>query len=93
VKRPQFSLRLLLLVTALIATIVGWQVAIRNKIRSDLNDRLKTLHSKLDDCRTSIKRIESSSFANSRDGQELLFGLRGDEAILKAKIDDVENGP
>jgi len=29
-KRPQFSLRLLLLITALVAVILGWQVAIRD---------------------------------------------------------------
>jgi hypothetical protein len=90
-KRTQFSLRLLLLVTALIASIVGWQVAIRNRKQSDLDYRLKILHGKLDDCRANIKRIEDSRFATFREGQEMLFNLRGDEAILKGQVDYLEH--
>ena len=40
-KRPQFSLRLMLLVVALIASLIGWQTAIEQKRRNDRNSELK----------------------------------------------------
>jgi hypothetical protein len=57
-KRPQFSLRLLLLVTALIAAIVGWRVAVRDKKHAEAYYQLKELRGQLENCRALLAKAE-----------------------------------
>ena len=46
-KRPQFSLRLLLLITGLVAAIVGWRVAVDQENRALRNTNRASIEGKI----------------------------------------------
>jgi hypothetical protein len=86
-KRPQFSLRLMLLLIALAATIFGWRAAIERKEQEDQNSPDSGILGLLNRCDTQINERKAELFNLKNSPQASLTPEEAEKAIRECELD------
>ena len=83
-KRPQFSLKMLLLVTALVASIIGWRVAVNKQhVMTDRDWSRDTIEGRINMIRALIKDAEAHPTNSGHDIKSLQNELMVEEQKLE----------
>ena len=88
-KRPQFSLRLMLLIVALIASLVGWLTAVEQEKRENRNGERRMLQQTLAQLEADKSRLEQRLIVGASNRLNAMRPLQSQISNLKQRIDEL----
>jgi uncharacterized protein HemX len=87
--RPQFSLRLMLLIVALIASLVGWRTAVEQEKRENRSGERRMLQQTLAQLEADKSRLEQRLIVGESNRLKLMTPLQSQISDLKQQIDEL----